>query len=66
MAYEAYTATVEHIAQTAFAEWRQGNDTEQLIQQMSRDADVEEWHCNRELTKIIINDYHNTLLSRAS
>jgi hypothetical protein len=63
MAYEAYTATVEQIAQAAFAEWRQGNDTQSLVERLARDANVEEWHCNRQLTKLIIDNHHNNLLS---
>lgn len=66
MSYEAYTATVAHIAQTAFDGWRQGNETQPIIEQMARDANVEEWHCNRQLTKLIIDDYHNNLLSVTS
>lgn len=65
MAYEAYTAMTQHIAQAAFAEWRKGNETQPIIEQMAREANVEEWHCNRELTKIIINAHHNNLLDIA-
>ena len=66
MSYEAYTATTQHIAQAAFAEWRRGNPTQPIIEQMAREANVEEWHCNRELTKIIIDAHHNNLLDIAS
>lgn len=66
MAYEAYTAMVEHIAQTAFNEWRKGGaDTQPIIEQLSKEANVEEWHCNRQLTKLIIQDYQNRLLTQA-
>ena len=66
MAYEAYTATVAHIAQAAFAEWRQGNPTQPIIERLAREANVEEWHCNRQLTKLIIDNHHNNLLSTTS
>lgn len=66
MSYEAYTATVEQIAQTALNEWFKGNETQPIIERLAREANVEEWHCNRELTKIIINAHHNRLLDIAS
>ena len=36
MAYEAYTAMIEHIAQTAFDEWRKGNETQPIIEKLAR------------------------------
>ncbi len=63
MAYEAYTATVAHIAQTALDEWFKGNPTQPIIERLAREANVEEWHCNRQLTKLIIDAHHNNLLS---
>ena len=62
MTYEAYAATTAHIAQAAFDEWRAGNATQPIIERLARDFNVEEWHCNRELTKIIINAHHNNIL----
>jgi hypothetical protein len=56
----------QHIAQVAFAEWRQGNPTQPIIERLAREANVEEWHCNRELTKLAIENYQNNLLTRAS
>jgi hypothetical protein len=65
MAYEAYTATVEQIAQTALDEWFKGNETQPIIERLAREANVEEWHCNCQLTKLIINAHHNRLLDIA-
>ena len=59
----AYQATVKHIAQAAFDEWRAGNATQPVIERLAREFNVEEWHCNRELTKISIDAHHNNLLS---
>lgn len=66
MAYEAYTAMVQDIAQTAFDEWRKGNETQPIIEKLAREANVEEWHCNRELTKLIIDNHYNARLTRWS
>jgi hypothetical protein len=59
----AYEATIKHIAQTAFDGWRQGNATQPVIERLAREFNVEEWHCNRQLTKLIIDAHHNNLLS---
>jgi hypothetical protein len=65
MAYEAYTNTVQGIANKAYAEWRQGNETQPVIERMAREANVEEWHCNKQLTKLIIDNHYDAILSRA-
>jgi hypothetical protein len=53
MAYEAYIATVNQIAERALAEWLQGNDTEPVLQRGAKDHNVELHHCRNALTRLI-------------
>ena len=64
MAYEAYKATVNHIAETAYIQWQTGASVDQLITQLAAECNVERHHCMSALTQLINKAHTDRLLTR--
>jgi hypothetical protein len=64
MAYEAYKAAVNHIAETAYMQWHTGAPVDQLITQLAAECNVERHHCMSALTQLINKAHTDRLLTR--
>ena len=65
MAYEAYRATVKHIAETAHKEWVKGLPTDQLMVKMAQESNVGIVDCRQALSRVITEAHQNRLLERS-
>lgn len=64
MAYEAYTAAVNHIAEQVYKEWRVGAPCDQLLVNLAKESNVEAHHCRRALSQHIHAQHLNNQLVR--
>jgi hypothetical protein len=65
MAYEAYKATVKHIAETAYKDWSRGLPVDQLMVKLAEESNVNIIDCRQALSRVILDAHHNRLLERS-
>ncbi len=65
MAYEAYIATTNYIAQQVFLAWSTGADYEALMQELCKGSNVEVHHVKSKLTQLIKENHLNNQLIQA-